>query len=1022
MENCYYSSEKKELIDYINANFDKKPKGTDESNLINLESGGNYILKDDHKTHQFFALLEQCRRNRSHIFFMEKQNKENSGIMLDFDFAGKYVAQENFNLRREVSKRIIQIILKYFKLDSADPIHVGVFTREGSNNFHLIFPCTFMSRIQKRFLIDKIISDDEYKSIISRVTDCEPLDRNCKHVPVFLPGNTRFCNGGIKPIYDIEAIYYDEYDRDYNFSLKKRDIGQINVCHAFSINFSKEFHRATAEINSEYNEEYMKYIECIGQNAKVVKELDNLDSRIDYYSISDNEYKYIRNLMGLLAPWRADHYNDWKYVLMLLSNLGEKYKELADRFSRRCDHKYKKEKFNAEWKNLINKSSKLGNVRTISMLQAMARDDNAAEYNKIKNNYIRNSIFNMVHSKNGFSGITHAKFAKLLHVVFGNKYMVDKPPGAKKSVWYEFVNRNDSKLPGEAYKWRRIEPDAGYAPVTIERYMSNNMPHIIECAISGFQHSAKTGDDKYRAYAENAIKHLKKNIKDVQTDSFIKNVVSRCRVNFYEYGVSQRFNTDAMIIGVNNGVLRLNKMGQIKLIQQYHEHLISIGTTTNYRPFNLECEYTIFLLKKIRAMFKDETTFNWFMHFLGHTFDGRRKIQSLLILSGLGNNGKSLISDLYTSTFGTNYSTPLLSELLTRDAKGAENATPAMMQIKDKHLVVFSEIAPNETINTAILKRLLGAEKVTARDLYEGFQNFEPKCGFIMLCNSKPRIETTEEATWKRIKLIKMPYKFYHKNNVYYKGWDPSIKEADPRVEGVRLSKEYKEAFMSIVSFYWQSLQINYAGKMENVECHTIDKAVKEYRYQQDHIETFLVTRMVALPNAPNLYMNQIISEYKRWHEYRYRRSVIKPEIESEFRNSKLSEYIYTDPDKGEYIKNARFLAPAEAGPDTEHKETYVFKHDAREYDIVDYNIKKEYSKDEIIKIEQEKIHRDEVAFRKTLDIIKKTYDKLNKPDKNHEISEEDLKFREERLDSINRNNAHQRTENKKKRLMQRKM
>ena len=69
---------------------------------------------------------------------------------------------------------------------------------------------------------------------------------------------------------------------------------------------------------------------------------------------------------------------------------------------------------------------------------------------------------------------------------------------------------------------------------------------------------------------------------------------------------------------------------------------------------------------------------------------------------------------------------------------GAESATPVLMTIKGKHLIVFSEIGQKEVLNIQVLKRLLGAENILGRKLHRDSEQFGPICGYVLLCNILP--------------------------------------------------------------------------------------------------------------------------------------------------------------------------------------------------------------------------------------------------------------------------------------------
>ena len=414
----------------------------------------------------------------------------------------------------------------------------------------------------------------------------------------------------------------------------------------------------------------------------------------------------------------------------------------------------------------------------------------------------------------------------------------------------------------------------------------------------------------------------------ILNDNYIKSVINRCRPYFDTPGFTDELNKNKLLFGVGNGVLKLQKNGNIGLINGYHQYKISVYTKTNYKPFNPNDPLTIYLLRKIRGMFMDECpdSFNWFMHWLGSTLDGTKKYQILLILWGKGNNGKSIIMDLYRETFGTDYFSPLNSELLTRITGSAESATPMLMTIKDKHLVMFSELGQKEVLNIQVLKRLLGAEHIIGRQLHKETEQFGPVCGYVLLCNNLVDVPTAEEATWKRILLLKLPVQFYSKDNQYYDSTNKFIREADSSLKQKIENIESQEAFLSIVAYYWQSLQINYNGNLEKVPCPHIRKDTEDYRNKQDTLNNFINLRLVKTKKDHRTYINDIVERYSEWFDAKYRTTnkLYKKNLLETIRNSKLNKLLIPSR-QGEFMKGYRFLKPIE----TKKKyESYYFKVD----------------------------------------------------------------------------------------------
>jgi putative DNA primase/helicase len=66
-------------------------------------------------------------------------------------------------------------------------------------------------------------------------------------------------------------------------------------------------------------------------------------------------------------------------------------------------------------------------------------------------------------------------------------------------------------------------------------------------------------------------------------------------------------------------------------------------------------------------------------------------------------------------------------------------------------------------INSGLMKELASGEKITARDLYAGSKqmvDFDVQAKFHLACNEKPKIQTTDGGTWRRLVVIDFPTKF----------------------------------------------------------------------------------------------------------------------------------------------------------------------------------------------------------------------------------------------------------------------
>jgi len=859
--------------------------------------------------------------------------------MLDFDFKlkDKKLGQVTEVHRLGLVRHIVKLINKYFNLEEyitlSKNIIVGITSSKTNNNFHLLIPGLFLTRASKQFLIDKIIMDGildrVFEDLDFKSPEC-PLDTNCKHVPVFFVGNTRFSQPSkqIKPPY----ILIEAYKVFISRSGKVEAVSDIyrddshNLSLEFSLNFeSPSIKKMLVSCKEEYKQDIADIENKIGRSVNDIEDLEKINTSLSILRVVDPEVDYIYALLDILALWRSQAYWPWYQITQILASMGKEYKPLSMHFNMKCSEKFVRDDYETTWEKCLTDNFYLTRDRAMAMLIFLVKHDNPDEFAKIREKNVVGYIYSLIYNITVEGLLEHDHVARILHKLCKHKFIIDRPEGAKKYVWYEFMLEGDKLKKGELYKWRELDDSPGIGPSSLELYITTQLADLAEKILRDIKDkrlkipSGADDDVKKRYINHNAsiINGWKKTCRRLRQDGFIRCTMNRCRTHFDTPGFSQDMNQNPMVFGVGNGVLELHKNGKVKFIDYYHSHKISKFTKVNYKPFNPQDPMTKYLLTKIRSMFLDDSpdSFNWFMHWMGSALDGNRKAQILLILWGLGNNGKSMVMDLFNHVFGKDYCCPLPTELLTRITTGAENATPILMTIDGKHVVIFSETETKQMLNMQMVKRLLGGENVMGRKLHRDPRQFGPICVYVMLCNNKPDIPTPEEATWKRIKLLHLPIRFYPKGHRYYDKTNPFVREADKKLKTIKDDPEAKEAFLSIVVHFWQSLQFNYGGNLDDVPCPHIIKDTEMYRNEQDTISAFINLRVVNTdPKSTKnnrTYLDDIIKRYCEWFESTYHtgNKLHTRDLAQSFRNSKLGKHLIKSR-QGEYTKGMRFLRP----------------------------------------------------------------------------------------------------------------
>ena len=195
----------------------------------------------------------------------------------------------------------------------------------------------------------------------------------------------------------------------------------------------------------------------------------------------------------------------------------------------------------------------------------------------------------------------------------------------------------------------------------------------------------------------------------------------------------------------------------------------------------------------LERVLPDEDVRRYFRAFVGMALCGAVREQVFTIATGTGANGKGVAYNAILHTLG-DYGHAADSELFM-NAKGSANAaSPALFELMGRRFVVVSETERDRPLATALTKQLTGGDPITARPLYGHPVTFRPTHTPLMVTNFLPKIDGTDPAAWRRIRVV--PF-------------DVTVppEERDPEL-GAKLEAE-ADAIMTWALEGWADYQVN---------------------------------------------------------------------------------------------------------------------------------------------------------------------------------------------------------------------
>lgn len=203
--------------------------------------------------------------------------------------------------------------------------------------------------------------------------------------------------------------------------------------------------------------------------------------------------------------------------------------------------------------------------------------------------------------------------------------------------------------------------------------------------------------------------------------------------------------TDPWLVTVENGTIDL-RTGTLRAHDQ--NDLITRLMPTTY---SRDADCPRFLAFLDRIMNDDQELIGFIQRALGYSLTASTREQVIFILHGSGANGKTTLVRLILDLM-SDYAKQIATEtLLVRRNTNVPNDVAAL---RGARLSAAVEADDGRRLSESLVKQLTGNDRISARFLYGEWFEFSPTAKFWLATNHKPVIRGTDNAIWRRIRLI----------------------------------------------------------------------------------------------------------------------------------------------------------------------------------------------------------------------------------------------------------------------------
>ncbi len=429
----------------------------------------------------------------------------------------------------------------------------------------------------------------------------------------------------------------------------------------------------------------------------------------------------------------------------------------------------------------------------------------------------------------------------------------------KNKIWYEFCDNG----------WRLIDDDC------------NLRCHISTRMYSAYQRIGDTGTDDKKSGIAKTAELLKKT-------SFKSNIMKEAMEIFYDRDFYSKLNTQHFLIGCNNCVIDFKAKEARK---GRHDDYISMNTKIDYKPlshYQTECPQIIEDIQSFMAqLFPNASVREYMWEHLASTLLGNNLNQSFNVYIGSGKNGKSKLVELMSRVLGQYKGTVPIS-MVTQKRGMLGNASSEIYNLIGTRYAVMQEPSKGDVINDGVLKEVTGSDPIVCRALFKDSVTFIPQFKLAVCTNNLFDIKSTDDGTWRRIRVVNFESKFTSKP---YN--DPEF-PVDTYPHQYMLDLKLDEKF-DVWAPVMLSLLVEkaYVTQGEVHDCPEVQSSSNSYRQSQDLYLDFIsqCIQEHKMPQPSNLKLTAITDTFKKWLQETHGSKAMPMKDLKEYLNKKFGTY-----------------------------------------------------------------------------------------------------------------------------------
>jgi putative DNA primase/helicase len=304
---------------------------------------------------------------------------------------------------------------------------------------------------------------------------------------------------------------------------------------------------------------------------------------------------------------------------------------------------------------------------------------------------------------------------------------------------------------GDIVRYHSSDMGEGWFIWDDKRWCKDKRQDIFQKAKSTIDHMY----DELRALPESEQRNRLKFILQSKNQRGLNSMIASAQNEPGIFLEMDQFDSHKDLLNVLNGIVDLTTG---KLLPHNKEKLI-----TKLCPVDFNTEATCPRWDKfISEICPNEDTQKYLQRFFGYSITGHNRAEKMLIMNGLGENGKGVMLDLIVEILSDYTRVAESSTILKR--KHERTSSNDLADLYGYRMVRASETAALQILDEARIKIITGGNTIKCRLLYKQYIEYIAQFKLVLETNHKPIIESQDNSIWRRVDRVDFTQKFSYEN------------------------------------------------------------------------------------------------------------------------------------------------------------------------------------------------------------------------------------------------------------------